>query len=376
MARIHSFRRLSFPAVAVLSALTAGTAPAFAHPPSQASLDGSSPAAKTAAAKAGAAKPVETVAPPNVSLSIEAPTTHGAWKMVVTNDGDVPVTIVADARLLSLDVTPRGAHKAERCELPEDMRPQDDLGRSLVVPPKRSYAESFQPRLYCLEKSRLDALAAGSIVVATLGFAGRSARSPFEVSPVEGMEQRVGPLKAITALPVSLPDEPTATPAHEGAGVPAGAGSFVLQTPRAVDAASASEITIPITLTNTGHRAAVVRFRPEMIGFEVLGPRGADHCAWPALPTAPTRDLFTTLGAQSPVGLTLVLTEYCPARVLEQSGLYVVRASFDTRKASGAEIGIRAFDGQVIATTPTVVRLHRGLHAQPFVRPLLQPPSN
>jgi hypothetical protein len=339
-------------------------------------VDGSSPAAKTAS-KVGAAKPAETAAPPDVSISIDAPTTHGAWTMVVTNDGDLPVTIVADARLLSLDVTPRGAHKAEHCELPQDMRPQDDLGRSLVVPPRRSYSESFQPRLYCLEKSRLDALAAGSIVVATLGFGGRSARPPFAVSPVEGMEQRVAPLKAITSPPVSLPDEPTAAPVREGAAVPAGAGgSFVLQTPRAVDAASASEITIPITLTNTGHRAAVVRFRPEMINFEVLGPRGADHCAWPALPTAPNRDLFTTLAAGSPVGLTLVLTAYCPARVLAQSGLYVVRASFDTRKASGAEIGIRSFDGQVIATTPTVVRLHRGLRAEPFVRPLLQPPPN
>jgi hypothetical protein len=373
VARIHSFRRLSFPAVAVLSALTAGASPALAHPPSEAGREERSPAAKTAATT-GAAKPVETVAPPNVSLSIEAPTTHGAWKMVVTNDSDVPVTIVADARLLSLEVTPRGAHKAERCELPQDMRPQDDLGRSLVVPPKRSYAESFQPRLYCLEKSRLDALAAGSIVVATLGFGGRSARPPFEVSPVEGMEQRVGPLKAITSPPVSLPDEPTAAPAREGTGVLAGAGgSFVLQTPRSVDAASASEITIPVTLTNTGHRATVVRFRPEMIAFDVLGPRGADHCAWPALPTAANRDLFTTLAAGTPIGLSLVLTAYCPARVLEQSGLYVVRASFDTRKASGAEIGIRSFDGQVIATSPTVVRLHRGLHAQPFVRPLLQP---
>jgi hypothetical protein len=361
--RIRSFRLLSFPAVAALAALTAGSVPALAQP------SVAVPIPAKGAPKAALSPGLE---PANVSLALETPTTHGAWRMLVTNDGDVPVTIVADARLVSLEVTPRGSHTAERCQLPQEMRPQDDLGRALVLPPKRTYAESFEPRLYCLEKSRLDALGAGSIVVATLGFSGRAPRPPVEVSPVEGAETRVASLKAITAPPVALPDEPTAAP------LPAMSQRteplFTLQTPRTIDAASPNDITIPVTLKNTGHRAAVVRFRPEMLGFDVLGPRGADHCAWPALPTAPTRDLFTTLGAGGDVGLTLVLTAYCPTRVFEQSGLYVVRATFDTRRASGAEIGIRSFDGQVIATAPTVVRLRRGLHAQPYVRPYLQPP--
>ena len=312
--------------------------------------------------------------PANVTLAIEASSPRGAWKMRVTNEGDVPVTIVADARLLALDVTPRSARKPVHCELPGEMRPQDDLTRPLVLPPKRSYVERFEPRLYCLDGARLDALAPGAIVTATLGWSGRGVRPPLVVSPIEGLETRVGPSKSIKSLPIALPDEPTATPVpvRDEGGAARGEATLSLESARSVDAASSSEIAIPVTLVNRGHRAAIVRFRPETLGFEVVGPRGADHCAWSMLPAAPAPDLFATLGPGAATSLTIILSAYCPARALEQPGLYVVRASLDTRKASGADIGLRTFDGQVIATAPTVVRLRRGSAAAPLVRPTLE----
>jgi len=295
--------------------------------------------------------------------------------MRVTNEGDVPVTVVADARLLALDVTPRSARKSEHCELPAEMRPQDDLGRPLVLPPKRSYAERFEPRLYCLEESRLDALAPGAIVTATLGFSGHGVHPPLVISPIEGLETRMAPSKSIKSPPVLLPDDPTPAPAppRDEAGLAArGEPTLALETGRSVDASSMSDITIPITLVNRGHRATIVRFRPEALGFDVVGPMGADHCSWPVLSTAPTPDLFTTLGAGARTSLTIVLSAYCSPRVLQQPGLYVVRASLDTRRASGAEIGIRSFDGQVIATSPTIVRLRRGSASDVLVRPTLE----
>jgi hypothetical protein len=312
----------------------------------------------------------------NVTLSIEASTPRGPWKMRVTNEGDVPVTIVADARLLALDVTPRSARKAEHCELPNEMRPEDDLSRPLVLPPKRSYAERFEPRLYCLDGSRLDALAPGAIVVATLGWAGHGTHPPLVVSPVEGLDVQVAPSKSIKSAPIALPDEPTPTPAPaqqaESAPMVRVEANLALRSARSIDAASSSDIAIPVTLTNNGRRAVILRFRPETLGFEVVGPRGAEHCSWSALPSAPTRDLFTTLDGGSQTSLTVLLSAYCRARVLTQSGLYVVRASLDTRKASGAEIGIRSFDGQVIATSPTLVRLRRGTEVEPLVHPALE----
>jgi hypothetical protein len=328
-----------------------------------------------AATRPAASKIDESPPPANVTLTIEASSPRGPWKMRVSNDGDVPVTLVADARLLALDVLPRSGRKAERCELPAEMRPQDDLVRPLVLPPKRAYTERFEPRLYCLAGSRLDALAPGAVVTATLGWAGRGARPPLVVSPIEGMEGHVAPSKSITSAPIALPDDPTpsSVPLKDEAGPAArGEPTLALETATSVDASSASDITIPITLVNRGHRAAVVRFRPEMLGFDVVGPRGADHCAWPALPTAPTRDLFTTLGPGGGTTLTIVLSAYCPARVVAQAGLLVVRPWLDTRKASGADIGIRSFDGLVIATSPTIVRLRRGAGTEPLVRPALE----
>ncbi len=373
-------------AVAAFAALTAGAIPASARADSDAAAPvapkAPAPAAPVAAKAAVRptvvrAAPKTEDAPPlaNVTLAIEASTPRGPWKMRVTNDGDVPVTLVADARLLALDVTPRSARKPEHCELPGEMRPQDDLVRPLVLPPKRTYAERFEPRLYCLEGSRLDALAPGAMVTATLGWSGHGTRPPVVVSPIEGLEAQVAPSKSIQSLPIALPDEPTPTPApvKDDAGAAArGEASFALESARSVDAASPSDIAIPVTLVNRGHRAAIVRFRPETLGFDVVGPRGADHCSWSALPSAPTRDLFATLGPGASTTLTIVLSAYCPARVLERSGLYVVRASLDTRKASGADIGIRSFDGQVIATAPTIVRLRRGTAAEALVRPVLE----
>jgi hypothetical protein len=336
--------------------------------------------ASAAEGPARATAKVEAPAAPaaDVKLTLEASTPRGVWTMRVTNEGDVPVTLVADARLLALDVTPRDARKPEHCELPADMRPDDDLGRPLVVPPKRSYAERFEPRLYCLDGRRLDALTPGAIVVGTLGFAGQGKRPPFVASPIEGLEAKAAPLKAIVSAPIALPDEarPVFAPAfapRDAALPPRPEPTLSLRAPGAVDAAHPDDIAIPVTLVNTGHRSSIVRFRPETVGFDVVGPAETTHCAWVALPSAPTRELFMTLAAGGQTSLTLLLSAYCPTRTLTGSGLYVVRASFDTRKASGTDIGIRSFDGQVIAVSPTLVRLRHGSVAAPLVRPQLQP---
>jgi hypothetical protein len=348
------------PALVVFTATTAGAA---APPPTP------------AAARRTQPKTEEILPAANVTLAIEASTPRGLWKMRVTNDGDVPVTLAADARLLSLDVTPRSARKAEHCELPAEMRPQDDLGRPLVLPPHRSYAERFEPRLYCIDGARLGALAPGGIVTATLGWSGKGSHPPLVISPIEGVEPRVAPAKSIRSAAISLPDEPTPAPVpHRDEGTPAthADANLSLETGRSVDAATVSDIAIPVTLTNKGSRATIVRFRPEALGFDVVGPQGTIHCGWPVLPSPPSRDVFTTLGPGASTSLTVVLAAYCNPKALGQSGLYLVRGTLDTRGGSGAEIGIRSFDGQVIATSPTAVRLRRGTAIEPLVRPTLE----
>ncbi len=319
-------------------------------------------------------------APPaaNVALTIEATTARGPWTMRVTNHGEVAVAIAADARLLVLDVTPRGARKPEHCELPSDMRPQDELQRPLVLPPGRTYTERFEPRLYCLDGRRLDALAPGSLVVASLGFGGHGAKSPLEVAPLMGTESLVAPSKAIVALPVALPDEPTATASPSAgpggrADADAATTRLALRAPAALDAMTPDDIAIPVTLRNDGNRAVVLRFRPETLAFDVVGPAGSDHCDWPTLLSAPIREAFTTLAPRAEIALTVLLPAYCATRVLERAGLLVVRPSLDTRDGSGVDIGLRTFDGEVIATSATIVRLRHGALPEPLLRPTLTP---
>jgi hypothetical protein len=309
-------------------------------------------------------------------MTVEAPTVRGPWTMRVTNDGDVPVRIAADARLVVLDVTPRGASKAVRCELPADMRAGDDAERALVVPPKRSYTESLEPRLYCFSRGQLDALAPGAVVVGHLGWPGRTAASPpFAAAPIDGVEPPVAPLKAIDAAPIVLPDEPTpqvvpTAPARAEDDVP----HLVLSGTATADAAVAEAIEIPLTLRNESSRAVTLRFRPDTLSFDVTGPLGVQTCTWPAILGAPTREIFTTLPPKAATNLSVVLTAYCGGHMFDQGGLFVVRPRLDTTKASGASIGLRTFDGVVRGASPTVVRLHRG--TAPVVslrRPRLEP---
>jgi hypothetical protein len=324
-----------------------------------------------------AAHPVDPRPPPRLALSIETPTTRGTWAMRVRNEGDVPVRIVADARLLTLEVTPRGARSPVRCELPDDMRPSGDVDRTLAIPPGRSYVEPFEPRLYCIGASELLALAPSAIVVAKLGWrSGPSTSPPYVASAVEGADPGVAPLKSLESPPVALPDEPTAWAVHGthgSTGADADSGRLSLRGPPSIDAVTPNEIAVPLTLRNEGSHTVAVRFRPESLDFDVLREGPAENCPWPTVPAAALREMFTTLAPGASETLEVTLSSYCTTgHSLDKSGLLVVWPRLDTRDASGAAIGMQTFDGQVVASSPTVVRLHRGSAVKP---PRTPPPQ-
>jgi hypothetical protein len=213
-----------------------------------------------------------------------------------------------------------------------------------------------------------------SIVVARLGWPGAGSSPPLELAAVDGVKPEIEPRKSLESDPISIPDEiddSSDAERHRPEGP-----ALVLSAARAVEAESPNGLEIPVTLTNEGGRAIVVRFRPETIGFDVIGPGGSQRCAWPALPAAPTRDLFTTLGPKASTTLDLELSAYCPTRAFDQDGLLIVRPRLDTRAASGAHIGVRAFEGVVTSKAPTLVRLHRGLAQPNPPRPKARPVAN
>ncbi len=313
--------------------------------------------------------------PPNVKLTLEAPTLLGAWTVRVSNEGDVPVRLAADARLVSLDVTPRGESKPVHCELPGDMRPDDDLDRALVLPPKRAYAETFEPRLYCFGERALSALSPQAIVVARLGWPASSrAEDRQAVSAIDGIEPVVGSLPSLTSAPIALRDEPTpsAAPVVPAAATPSDLPVLRLSGATAVDATSNEDVAVSVTLRNDSSRPVRLRFKPETLAFDVTSARGVERCAWPAPVGAPMRELFSTLPPGGAETLSVMLAAYCGRKSFEHSGLMVVRPQLDTRRAGGQDIGLQTFNGQVLATTPTIVRLHRGTGSPRLARPHLE----
>jgi hypothetical protein len=348
-----------------------------------------------AASGAAAARPPAASAPspppkppPTVLFTVTAPSPHELWKMRVENTGEIPVRLTADARLITLDVTPPPkdgkARPTVHCALPPDMRATDDVERALVLPGKRAYAEVFDPRLYCFEARQAEALVPGAVVTARLGWSARpvsaeSRKPPFEVSPLDGVEPVVLAVKELSTLPWVLPEPPTPPAADATAAVmPSRAPAdpfperLTLEITPRVDAERPFEIPVTVTVTNEGSRPTSLLFRPETVSFDVLGPGGAEHCTWPVQVSAPARDALTTLAPKAKASVTVLLTSVCSGKTFDEPGLFVFRPRLDTRDTLGEGVGGRAFIGEVIGRSTTLLRLHKGSSRARTERPRLE----
>jgi hypothetical protein len=120
--------------------------------------------------------------PPPVRLMIVAPSAQGPWLLRIDNDGDAPVRVAADVRLLRLHV--RGVARTKGrvyahgwslretvCDGPTQFGLADHFpaDRELVLDAGHSYVEEFDPRLICFGKNA-DLLTPGAQVKAYLGW--------------------------------------------------------------------------------------------------------------------------------------------------------------------------------------------------------------
>jgi len=383
--------------------------------PGPASVPGTSPAMRVVRPRvphpvrpAPAPEPEPQGPAPSLKLTVVTPA-HGLWQMHVENLDTVPVRLVADARLLSLDVTPAGdaaGGHTVHCVLPGDMRPADDEERGLVVPPKRSYAESFDPRLYCFALPETAVLTPGASVVAHLGWAPPPARArhdrhpalkagPYVVSPLEGVVPVVGAQRELTSEAFSIPAEvavadpavrptdPSKPPASPSAQPPSSADPpppavgdapprLSLEVSSRADVERPGDLTVAVRLSNDGNRPVSLLFRPTVLHFVAAGPAGATRCRWPNQSDTPIRELFTTLSPHESTSVEVQLADLCQIPIFDKPGLYVVRARLDTRRASGASIGMRTFDGELEAKEPMLVRVRAAKDGIARPRPTLE----
>src|SRR4029079_11472587 len=97
-------------------------------------------------------------------LWIMAPSAQGNWMFRLDNEGERPLRIPADVRLLRFEIELHDGKKTKKVKgaAPAGFRPEGvTQARALLLAPGESYVETFDPRLICFGKDA-DALAPGA----------------------------------------------------------------------------------------------------------------------------------------------------------------------------------------------------------------------
>ncbi|WP_437572624.1 hypothetical protein [Sorangium sp. So ce542] len=143
-----------------------------AAPPGEARA--AAPKASAAAPRAGAKKkaPEPPPLPAPARVWLVAPSPRGPWTLRIDNEGERPMRVPADVRLLrfEIDTLNKRTKKTTRCAAPAGLKPSGfPERRALLLAPGQSYVEHFDPRLLCFGKDEA-ALAGGAVVRAWYGW--------------------------------------------------------------------------------------------------------------------------------------------------------------------------------------------------------------
>jgi hypothetical protein len=332
------------------------------------------------------------LAPPPLVLTVSPGTGGGPWKLKIENNGESPVRLAADPRVLTFELTPSGEvdPKAKKkpgqtttikCALPADARPSNDEGRELVVPAKRSWSASFDPFFYCFGEKERRALVTGTTARARFGWEppkaaakGRKAATPsppFVAVPVGAAIGKVAPVKQLESAPFTLTEPAMAAPNPTPPASGESPTPFSLTMRDAVDAAKGSELGATVTLANGGDRSVTVFFRPEVLLFTVNGPAGSVSCGTARQVGSPIPELFSTVKPNGKTTLSILVDRICPPDTFAEPGIYRVTPRLDTRGASGRSLGIRSWDGEATGKAPLLLRVRSPLRPTAPTRPSL-----
>jgi hypothetical protein len=189
------------------------------------------------------------------------------------------------------------------------------------------------------------------------------------IEPLDQVEPKVARVQDWPGIPAILGPAPSSPPSKDTP-VPDG---LAVTTPAFADYGLGWEAEVAVTVTNRASQAAAFLLRPETLVFDVTGPSGVGvtdpspivHCAWPGSPPPPIAEAYTRLAPNQSASITILLSAVCPDDTLRRPGLYLVRAKLDTRRASGASIGVHTFVGTVLAPGTTRLRVREWNGAPP-----------
>lgn len=290
---------------------------------------------------------------PPVAFTVAPEAGSWRWRYTLRNQGQGPVEVVADRRLISLEfpapqVTAgrRRAPRAPRCA--HDARPMiNEFAPRVTLAPGASYSEVFDLRDTC--GMRVPAWAPGAQVTVRYGWPDARALSLSRSLLLDEGPDAVPVLQTV----VSMTDAP-------GEGVDAPGDALLRLRVTGSQAARGEGLRVTVRVENPSVQPTWTLYRHAMFSFEVVRPDGAlVSCRGLTREPAPQRDFFLRLGARGARSATLVPSAWCPTGTFNLSGLYAIRAVFESR-ADGEAFNLqRVFTGRV-SSGPTVLRVTRG----------------
>jgi hypothetical protein len=287
--------------------------------------------------------------PPPVELTFapDATARESSHRWVVSLRATDEVEVLADRRLLWLEVRSEGSRRALRCESP--VRPRRaDPSRSRSLRSGETWAEWLDIRSVCWGAA-LRAIEGGADVTAHFGSA--RWRATIVAHDATGAWREL-----------VQPSTHVAAHTHESAA--AGAVRVALAD---ADVASGQRLSLRVSVRAGDHpvRAWV---RPDRVRFRVVAPDGASHvCFLPRGGGAPIPDLFARLGTRRGATLALDARQFCGRDVFAYEGVYEVTPILDLDASGegwGMDTPLGTFEGQ-----PAVVRIRsgeRGYVERPF----------
>lgn len=357
----------------------------------------------------------------NLKLEVTEAGPEQLWTVHLSNLGEFPIGVVADAGLLWFQIDVPGRTAPQTCRLPAPLWPKTMRRRAqTVLEPGQRFSRRFDPRFFCFADLTQAVLVPGARV------------TPFFGWPLDTRVVRVKGKRTTETLPPTAPfvawamaapeprpepgtrpsesdesDEDSAADSTEIFGAqdssseapsppPAegikhiGGATFELSSAYAPwsqplpelapglhtlalagsDAEDERNVTVTVSVVNTSKLAQQVFLRREVISYDVTGPDGTFHCPTTEL-GPPDIASFTTLRPRDSKRFVVRLIEMCPRGSLSRPGLYEVHATLQA-KHSGRSVGSDAFVGSLKAPRPALVRVRSGdrssfLRAAPMV---------
>ncbi|HEY6559665.1 MAG TPA: hypothetical protein VI072_20425 [Polyangiaceae bacterium] len=343
-------------------------------------------------------------APLGLTLDVAEKGPNMPWAVAIVNEGEQPVSLVADARLLWFEVVVPGKRQKVTCRLPEAQFPNLAEQRlTVTLHPGEGVVEAFDPRLYCFAAGGQRALVPGAVVTPYFGWKeqnktvwqrGRRARQaeqkPFvaERAPEERADEEAqsapavadagapldgdGSLKRIAGQPFGLRSEYkewSSTRLVDDDKLRQHPGPLELRLTQGSDAQSERNATVSLSLKNRSPDKQTVYFRREHVSFEVVGPDGIVTCDPQPDERAPDIQAFSTVRKNGAITATSRMIELCPQDTFRRPGLYLVHARFDAAH-SGEQFDLNGFTGRVVSLSPATVRIRTSETAFLYKQPM------